>query len=104
MGLDFSHGGAMWSYSRFTEFQDRLAAEAVRYPWSGTGEDPVRILIEHSNGEGFIKPADCDGVATRLLTLIADWDRFEDDDTQDAELLAKGLRMAARRNERFEFR
>lgn len=94
----------MWSYSRFTDFQDRLAVEAASYAWSGSGEDPARILIEHSNCEGFVETADCEPVATRLLTLIAGWDRFEDDDTQDAELLAKGLLMAARRNERFEFR
>ena len=52
MGLDFSHCDAMWSYSGFNDFRDRLEEELVMHPWQGAVADPILILMNHSNCEG----------------------------------------------------
>jgi hypothetical protein len=101
MGLDFSHGGGyLWAYSNYGDFIMRLADEATRQP-SETKPDPIKPLLDHSCCEGFFEPWECDAIADRMLQLVSAWDDYGDPERERAELMAKGLRRAAARDERF---
>ena len=106
MGLDFSHCSAMWSYSGFNEFRERLLKE-THYTWADIATDKstdvLFVLLNHSNCEGYIESSDCLPLAERLSSIVKlwppdDWDRHE------ALQLVKGLRLAAGNGEKLEFR
>ena len=105
MGLDFSHCSAMWSYSAFNGFRSRLMEEA-HYSWddvlSRKGADPLHVLLNHSDCEGYIEVADCIPLADRLAEVTASW-WADDKDRYETVLLIKGLRAASVRGEVLKF-
>lgn len=106
MGLDFSHCSAMWSYSGFNEFRDRIMDQlGYRYDdLPRTAEqDALCLLLNHSNCEGFLEPTDCSAIADRLYAVVRGWPR-DDFDRYEAVELVRGLRKAAQSGERLHFR
>lgn len=119
MGLDFSHCDAHWSYSGFNSFRRRLAKEigvdldSMRgfgglrggeygtVPWD-TVDDPIRPLLNHSDCDGGMPPADCRAVAARLRELVASWPEG-DYDRVNALSLAGGMEAAYFAGEPLEF-
>lgn len=112
MGLDFSHCNAQWAYSGFNSFRRRIA-QAVGFdldsmtgfgggnPW-GMISDPVKPLLDHSDCDGILTPAECAQVAPRLRELVADWPD-DDYDKVSALMLAEGMEKAAKNGENLEF-
>src|ERR1700694_3569260 len=104
MGLDFSHCEAGWAYSAFNEFRQKLEQERRLKPWREfNGSDPIFVLLQHSDCEGFIEPEDCTPLAVRLAELVRGWEP-DDGDRYRALMLVKGLRIAGTRGERLVFK
>lgn len=109
MGIDFSHCDARWSYSGFHAFRCRLFASVSRSPldsMEGFGgsnswdeiKDPTVPFIHHSDCDGKLAPEDCKAVAPRLREIVSAWPA-DDVDRLRAEELARGMDLAAERNE-----
>jgi hypothetical protein len=120
MGVDFSHGNAHWSYSGFHNFRTKLArAISINldemqgfeklhlYSSTGTGKpwdevhDDLKILLSHSDCDGFLTAKDCRKIIPRLKDII-----FTLDDDYDKKMcleLIGGMDQAVRKNENFEF-
>lgn len=106
MGIDFSHGGASWSYGGFGQFRTRLA-EAIGITltemrgfrglreWS-TVDDPIVPLLNHSDCDGELPAIVCATVAPRLREIVSAWpdDPF-DYDRENALRLADGMEECA---------
>ena len=127
MGIRFSHWDAAWSYSGFHEFRKRLAAAIkidleqmhgfaptpgeeprpfANQPWSEI-DDPIKLLLDHSDCDGELTPAACRWVAPRLRELARPWPADDSDagyDRRMALALAEGMERAAWRDESLEFR
>jgi len=112
MGIDFSHCTAHWSYSGFHAFRQRLAKKIGitldgmdgfrgSLSWDSV-KDPIVPLLNHSDCDGELLPADCRKVIPRLLTLISDWDN--DYDRKMAEELITGMKKAIKENKPLRFR
>ncbi len=112
MGLDFSHGDAHWAYSGFNRFRNRLgAAINIKFnnmdecggdqEWSEI-EDPITLLLNHSDCDGELSPEECLKIIPRLLEIIAPWPD-DDFDKIEALKLAEGMTLATGNNEPFEF-
>jgi len=128
MGLDFPQCGAHWSYSGFNRFRRRIAEmlgldwdtmvgkgmdrpckDSAEYKnmWARASEHPVYPLLNHSDCDGELGPAECRLVARGLQLLAPNWrqdDPAEDHDRKQAKLLAAGCLAAAEANEPLEFR
>ena len=105
MGLDFSHGGAHWSYRGFNSFRRRLAQEEgfnlnemegfeplweidvpKGRPWSEVNTQLV-ALLNHSDCDGELSPLECAEVAARLEEILDKWrDQDNADDNGDFSL------------------
>lgn len=108
---------AHWSYGGFAAFRRRLATAAgwpvpagSRLPadlqweayddknfqgdWDRYPEDPLLVLIVHSDCDGVIHPDIAEAVAHRLRGLVAGWD--DSHDRQHALLLADHLDHSAK--------
>src|SRR5580658_3757338 len=104
MGLEFSHCSASWSYSSFNDFRHRLAAAArIRWPSTRRGFgvkpwcqsfDPLVILLNHSDCNGYIPHNACLALAHRLEEIMSSW-APDDFDRMNGMALVKGLRQAA---------
>lgn len=99
MGLDTSHGCWHGAYSAFSRWRDELARvagyqilpvvyddgvkrdtimidwghiqeESLMGEWDRTPDDPLIVLIAHSDCEGVIHPAQAEPLASRLEYLI----------------------------------
>lgn len=112
MGINFSHGKATWSYTGFGSFRARLAEttdiklEDMRgfggeQEWS-TIKDPITILLNHSDCDGELLPAECQALVPRLLEIIESWPA-DDYDKIHGLNLAEGMTLARRKNEPFYF-
>ncbi len=138
MGLDTTHNCWHGAYSAFTRFRNRLALAAgyevldVKYPdgsimpttlidwghlsdetlqgqWERTPDDPLLVLIAHSDCDGVIHPEQAGPLADRMEELlpllpvepapghIGDW-RIK------TQAFIYGLRLAVERGEDVEFR
>jgi len=82
MGIRFVPGNASWSYSGFDEFRTRLAKEVgldldqmVGFGGSHAWEldDPITLLLNHSDCDGSLSPIECDQIAPRLQELVSTW-------------------------------
>lgn len=119
MGLDFSHTAAHWSYGGFTRFREALAKHegidlSVMDGFRRYGDDrprqswddvttPLKPLLNHSDCDGELSPAECRQVAPRLREVI---DAVWPDDCYDRRqglALADGMDDAAEANEPLEF-
>ena len=107
MGLDFTHGDAHWAYGGFHRFRERLAehegfdlnamvgfkSQGGR-PWDEVTTD-LKPLLNHSDCDGVLTPAECAQVAPRLAKVIAAWDADEYD-RRHAEALIEAMEGCAR--------
>lgn len=69
------------------------------FPWSLLKPDPIYTLLNHSDCEGTIEPADCKPLSCRLTGLIGavpGWER-------ELEAFAKGLMDAFEKGESVDF-
>ncbi|MBT2477608.1 hypothetical protein [Streptomyces sp. ISL-94] len=122
MGIDFSHGEAQWSYSGFAQFRTAIATrEGIdlnqMYGYGGerswdTITSPLRPLLDHSDCDGNLSPADCTAIASHLHTVVEElWPATlqQDDDPigtyhrQAGLALADGMEQAAEADEPLEF-
>lgn len=129
MGLDFSHGKARWSYSGFMRFRQKLAkAEGLNLDdmegyadnrfgrllradespapdhavsWDTT-DTPLRPLLDHSDCDGELTPAECAQVAPRLKEIVSDWP-IGDYDRNAALSLVAAMEYCAEHGENLEF-
>lgn len=104
MGLDFSHGQAHFSYSGFDRFRIKLARELSieleemegykenGISWDGI-DDPIVLLLHHSDCDGELSPEACTLIAIRLRELVRNWEG--DPDMVRAIYLAEGMEEAA---------
>ena len=112
MGIDFSHGGAHWSYGGFHEFRRRLAGEIdlVLDEMKGFGgsrqwatvDDAIVPLLDHSDCDGELTPETCELMAPRLRELVKNWPEDDFHRSQALEL-ADGMDLAAGLDEPLEF-
>jgi len=114
MGISFSHcdRDADSSYSCFHRFRSRLAREIgidldamVGFggiaSWS-IHNDPLIPFLNHDDNCGSLEPEVCATVAPRLEEVVSGWPRY-DTDKERAFEIARGMRKAAERGERFRF-
>ena len=121
MGLTFSHADAYFSFSTFHEFRRRLAQMAgikldemqgytnppeAGKPWSEVN-DPIVHLLDHSDADGEISPAQCEQLGPRLLELLDRWDDENDDAYPYFQIhgrkLAGGMEMCVAMNHSLQF-
>lgn len=107
MGIDLYAGKdhvAQWSYGGFNEFRRRLAKAAGislgdmrgfggKKGWTKV-EDPIKLLLNHSDCDGILSSNHCAKVEPRLRKLVARWPRG-DYDKQNALSLADGMKRCA---------
>lgn len=94
MGLDTTHNCWHGPYSQFKAFRDDLAkaagmpplslmsgfykpnqvtgegADGLPIQWESLKPDPLHVLLNHSDYDGFISPADALPLARRLIALV----------------------------------
>ncbi|MCX5407474.1 hypothetical protein OHA37_26875 [Streptomyces sp. NBC_00335] len=113
MGIDFSHGGAQWAYSGFALFRKTIANhEGIdlgkmqgfggNRHWDSVAT-PLRPLLDHSDCDGELTPAECREVAPALRRIVeAIWESG-DYDHGSGLALADGMEQAAANDEPLEF-
>lgn len=112
MGLDFSHTDAHWAYGGFHRFRERLAEHEgfdlgamVGFGgdrcWDDVTTD-LKPLLNHSDCDGVLTPAECEQVAPRLAGIISTWPA-DDYDRQHGEALVEGMMRCALNGEELEF-
>ena len=119
MGLDTTHDAWHGAYSSFMRWREAVAKAAglpplrdyyegrVTYP--GTTSASLMVLLDHSDCDGDISPADCAGIAVALEGLLPKLDAMGDGGGRvgrygDAtRRFIAGCRLAAERRERLEF-
>lgn len=111
MGIDFTASKneddltdehyAKWSYSGFSDFRERLADEINidLNAMEGFGgedlwdeiDDDIKPLLNHSDCDGILTPAECKQVAPRLEQIVAQWSDTSTDgyDKDNALALAR---------------
>ena len=118
MGLDFSHGDAHFSYHGFNMFRERLATQIgidlnsmlgyedygdpIGKSWEGI-EDPIVLLLHHSDCEGELSPEACLKIAPRLRELLSSWEEGVGSTKRSGLKLAKAMEEAGEANEALEF-
>ena len=118
MGLDFSHCNAHFSYHGFGEFRDALVKAIdpdkkqhlydmyLDDTFRKYRDDPLFPLIDHSDNDGVLTPAELAKVIPRLEELLKKLDPESEHFTfhreQGKEML-RGMRKAYRNNEDFKF-
>lgn len=131
MGLDTSHGCWHGAYSAFSRFR-QLLAEAAGYDivqdkhyryadlqwdqfteenlqgeWDRYPEDPLIVLLAHSDCDGYIDPDIAPHLADRIEDLIPelpDWGAGHlYNPRAQAKRFAEGLREAASKKEQVQF-
>ncbi len=103
MGLDTTHDCWHGSYGSFSRFRDALAT-AAGYDTDGwpdwPAEDPLILLIHHSDCDGFIHTLLCRPLAARIDELIP---HLDPEVADRARQFSEGLKVAANRGEHVEF-
>ena len=107
--IEHIHG---WSYHGFARFREALAAQlgidldamegytgAMR--WDVLKPHPLHTLLNHSDCDGDLSPADCAAMAPALRAAVADWE--PNYDRQRATDLARLMDIAARRGRPVRF-
>lgn len=118
MGLDTTHDCWHGAYSSFNEFR-RAIARAVGFDlmtmvgfggdtnWDALGDDPIAILLNHSDCDGSIAAKDCARLADRMEQLLPALEamprRPVRDFADDARVFITGLLDAAELGEDVEF-
>lgn len=110
MGLDTTHDCWHGPYGSFMRWRRELA-EVAGYgdldsfwkrrgePWPA--EDPLILLLDHSDCDGYIHHALCEPIADRLDEMIP---HLSPESASRAEQFAIGLRDAASEGQTVEFR
>lgn len=119
MGLDTSHDCWHGAYSLFNRWRTKIC-EVSGYgdlkDYHGFGgdkawpeDDPLTILLYHSDCDGNIKHEDCEAIATRLESLLPALEVAGDggghigDYTEKTKQFIAGLRLAAKEKEDVDF-
>lgn len=112
MGLSFTHGNAQWAYGGFHRFRERLADHEGfdLNAMNGFGGDrswddvttDLKPLLNHSDCDGAMTPAECAQVAPRLAEVIKTWPE-DDFDRRSGEELVKAMQYCAERGEELGF-
>ncbi len=84
------------------------AAEWLPVKWEALKPDPLHVLLNHSDCDGEIAPADCGPIADRLQELLPLLPTEEDPGhignwTEKTQKFIDGLRLAATRGEPITF-
>lgn len=120
MGLDTSHGCWSGAYSAFHRWRSTVAEAAGLprlddmegykpggLPWASLGDNPLVVLLNHSDCEGVIPVKDCAPLADALEALVpkmpgsGSGNRF--DWGEVTQRFVNGLRLAASLGEDVEF-
>ena len=97
MGLDITHCETRWSYHGFDNFRTRIAetigipldlmqgyTDHNPRPWDMV-DDPLEILLMHSDCDGKLTPQECAQIYPRLEVVMQEWG--VDEDSQIAKLI-----------------
>ena len=120
MGLDTSHDcwhGAYTAFHRWRAELMRIAHDrdimSMRHyggtvPWSALGNDPLIVLLDHSDCDGIIEAKDCEPLAKRLEELLPLLPKEDDRGhigswQKKTQQFIDGLRLAASRGEDVDF-
>ena len=121
MGLDTSHECWHGSYGRFNAFREALAVAAklpplrsmagfeardqaeAGLPWDPYRDDPLVILLDHSDCDGEITAEEATPLARRLLAMAEFSYDLAEEHRENARRFARGLFDAAARGEPVEF-
>ena len=137
MGLDTTHGCWHGAYSAFTRWRNTIALAAgyklvkldpqnpwyecpdinwdavteenLYGVWERVPEDPLILLIAHSDCDGEIRVRDAGPLADRLEELLPKVSSLEDDGghignwAKKTQAFIDGLRLAVEKNESVEF-
>lgn len=113
MGLDFALEGIdmpmpRWSYSGFNHFRRSLAKHigitlddmqgfGGEEDWSPHRDDPLTLLLDHSDCDGELSPEECAKIAPRLRQVVQeiDWGPYPYD-LEHGLLLADVMEKAAK--------
>jgi len=103
-----------WSYSGFMRFRERLGnmigielkqmvgfGPTATVSWD-TVNDPITLLLNHSDCDGVLTPAECKIVAPRLRELLSTLDST-DYDVEHGTLLAQAMEDCAEHNFTLQF-
>jgi hypothetical protein len=99
-------GWPTWGEGRYSFPEDSPRTEDVLYGWWGFGktpEEPLHVLLLHSDCDGYIFPWNADPLADRLLDLLEE-KRIPDEWQEITKQFAVGLQRAAYECEVVEFR
>ena len=65
-------------------------------------KDDIKLLLNHSDCDGYLTPRECKKIAPRLRELVANW--LDDDrDKINALMLADGMEKAFKNKEKLKF-
>jgi len=119
MGLSMSHNAWDSPYSQFNDYRKMLANLLGFHltdmegfdgsiSWDKLAHDDLFILLNHSNCDGHIPPADCALLAARLTALLPRIPDYRNAEYKDlwrnkTERLIGGLLRAHAANEPLEF-
>lgn len=102
-----------WSYSGFMGFREKLAKEigielktmdgfkADGISW-GTVDNPISLLLNHSDCDGGLSCDDCEQIYPELLKLIDKWPD-DDYDKVHGKALAEAMKTCASEGHYLEF-
>jgi hypothetical protein len=121
VSIAFTHCTAQWSYSGFNAARTRLAAQIGivlddmvgfgsfssrstrgQTPWPHPSTNPLIYLLNHSDCDGNLSPAECRLVTPALRAAVKYWPDADYDKRCFLEL-ALGMERAAALNEPLEF-
>jgi hypothetical protein len=118
MGLDISHGCWHGAYSAFWRWRamladaigmdlDQMAGYGGEREWPTKTVEPLVVLLDHSDCDGWIPWQDCGPLADRLEVILAalpedDWGHLADPHAKTRRFI-DGLREAAAAREDVEF-
>lgn len=115
MGLDTTHNAFHGPYSSFGQFRTKLAEHIgiTLADMEGFGgnksfdmvEDDVKILLDHSDCDGEISPADCAKLSKRLDEILKELEPTDNWFSlyNFVKTFSEGCKTAAANNEPIEF-
>ena len=116
MGLDTTHGCFHGPYSAFSDWRGNVCAVAGYGPldeyvgfggsmeWPDPKEDPLILLLRHSDCDGEISAKDCGPIAARLMSILPSMKICGNWYLYTTQQWIDGLNTASKAGECVEFR